>query len=1037
MKIDRISIGTLFLSLIAVLMSVCGQQADAETLTGHAHYVFSVAFSPNGQTIASGSWDDTIRLWDVNTGTELKKITGNTSNVLTLAFSPNGQTIASGSSDNTVRLWDVNTGTELKKFTGHTRTVYSVAFSPNGQTIASGSSDDTIRLWDVNTGTQLKKFTGHTENVRSVAFSPNGQTIASGSSDDTIRLWDVNTGTQLKKFTGHTENVRSVAFSPNGQTIASGSSDDTIRLWDVNTGTQLKKFTGHTENVRSVTFSPNGQTIASGSNDNTVRLWDVNTGTELKKFTGHTWYVLTVAFSPIGQTIASGSWDRTIRLWDVNTGTERKEITGHNTDVVPLVSATDLDLSHRWDVRCVAYSPGGVVLASGGTDDYMRLWRVSNGKALDTYKHGGDINSIAFSPNDTWIASGSDDGKVRLYKWSTADDTWVDSEDFDMPGGVLASNVTSVAFSYDNTMLACGTRGSEVFVWDYDQDQDKWIQRSLPLGKHSKAVNSVAFSPWGVVLASASDDKTVRLWHARTGELLDTLDNHTEGVNCVTFSRDDAFIASGSDDDTVILWKWSASDDTWVFHELLDWHDDDVRSVAFNPNGAVLLSASADRTIGVWDGRTGDYRTSLVEHTESVNSIACNFQGNAIASGSDDGKVRQLAYTEAADIAAQGISLTLPADFISDIAFAPNATYFILNVQFPSFTGALAADVIYEDCVIIIDFPDVPTEPVAKSDDTDPRLDNPDYFMYPLATPRERLSAVDTKVTDELRSALKIGLASAATSFVVGLVVCSPSVVATLGIGPVGCAIIGSTAGFIVGFGTSAIKIFTTASQQKSEILRSTADPVFFLKPSDFGDGAGRPPSVLDVLFLFRKQLKETIQIKVVQTFRLKSKTRALWYDPTYTVTYDGTLNLEDGTLAAPGVQPMTLSDYPPFQLLPPDVQEYLLRLFGEFMITGERQVPETTALLSNYPNPFNPETWVPYQLAKPADVTLTIYDINGRVVRALDLGHQRAGMYHSRTRAAHWDGKNEVGESVASGIYFYVLKAGDFTATRKMLIKK
>ncbi len=668
----------------------------------------------------------------------------------------------------------------------------------------------------------------------------------------------------------------------------------------------------------------------------------------------------------------------------------------------PLHDYTDVALSHGGEVRCVAYSPWGVVLASGGTDDTMRLWRGSTGEHLNTYEHGGDVNSVAFTPNDTYIASGSDDGKLRLYKWSAAADTWVSSQTFNVPGGALTNNVKSVAFSHDNTMLACGTSGNSVLLWDYDSAEAKWVYRETLKG-HTGSVNSVTFSPSNIVLASASDDNTVRLWRAHTGEHLNTLEEHTADVNSVAFSRNDAFLASGSDDDTVILWQWSASADTWVFHKSLDEPDDDVRSVVFNPSGTVLLGGIADSTIAVWDGKTGDYQAFLKEHTGAVNSVAYNFQGNALASGSDDGTVRQLPYTESTDIVDSGMSLTLPPNLISEVAFGPNSTYFILQAQFPTLTG-FQDEPSYGKCTITLDLEGVPEDPVGITDRGNPRLDAPGYFMYPLKSPRRQIA----DATNELAVESGVDIVSAgADQSIPG-------------------------AGVIISLSWNLGRYIG----EFSHIFQSTADPVFVLDPSNFGEGTGRPTGAMAFLFLVQKQLKN-IEIKIEQAYVLKSERRQFWFDPIRTVTYKRTFPLTNGTLAAPSAQPVSLADYPPFQELPLEVQEFLRRHFAELMNIGDWQIPEETSLLPNYPNPFNPETWIPYQLAEPAEVTLTLYDISGRVVRNLDLGHQHAGVYHSRSRAAYWDGRNAQGEPVASGVYFYTLKAGDFAATRKMLIRK
>jgi len=249
-------------------------------------------------------------------------LSGHTGSVYSVAFSPDGRLLASGSSDWTIRLWDVGTGQVVRTLSRHTDSVYSVAFSPDGRLLASGSWDRTIRLWDVGTGQVVRTLSGHTYSVSSVAFSPDGRLLASGSDDRTIRLWDVGTGQVVRTLSGHTYLVNSVAFSPDGRLLASGSSDRTIRLWDVGTGQLVRTLSGHTDWVRSVAFSPDGRLLASGSWDRTIRLWDVGTGQVVRTLSGHTYSVNSVAFNPDGRLLASGSWDQTIRLWNVAMGVE-------------------------------------------------------------------------------------------------------------------------------------------------------------------------------------------------------------------------------------------------------------------------------------------------------------------------------------------------------------------------------------------------------------------------------------------------------------------------------------------------------------------------------------------------------------------------------------------------------------------------------------------------------------------------------------------------------------------------------------------
>ncbi|MBD2000275.1 AAA family ATPase [Leptolyngbya sp. FACHB-541] len=566
----------------------------------------AVAFSLDGQLLATGDLNGEVRLWRSSDGKNIQAFRGHTSWIWSLAFSPDGRTLASGSDDRTIKLWDLDTGQCLQTLEGHIGSIWSVAYSPDGH-FASGSEDQTIKLWDLGTGQCLQTLQGHTNWVRSIAFCPIAPILASASDDATVKLWNLHTGNCDRTLSGHIGHVWSIAFRPNSSVLASGSSDCTVRLWQVETGECLQIMRGHTNWVRSIAFCPNGQRLASGSEDQTIKLWDVDTGQCQRTLKGHANWVRSVAFSPDGQTLASGSGDHCAKLWDVVTGNCQRTLKGYTNRV--------------WSV---AFSPDGETLASGNDDYTIKLWDVSSGRCTHVLQgHHNAVCAIAFHPNGELLASGSSDRTVKLWNLRSGQCLYT------LYGHT--SRIWSVAFSPTQSLLASSSDDHTIKLWDLDTGQCRQT-----LQGHTSWVCSIAFSPNGQQIVSGSYDETLKLWDLNTGECVQTFEGHTMWVWSVAFSPTGETVASGSGDNTVKLWNLQSGQ----CDHTLQTDSNRIWSIAFSPNGDFLASGGSDRTVKLWNLETGECVQTLVGHTSLVWSVAFSPNGRWLASGSQDETIR-------------------------------------------------------------------------------------------------------------------------------------------------------------------------------------------------------------------------------------------------------------------------------------------------------------------------------------------------------------------------------------------------------------
>lgn len=568
-------------------------------LKGKFNVIHSLAYSPDSDIIAAGDFDGTVKLLSTEKKKQIASLVGHRlapsditepGSVLTLAFSPDGETLASGSRDTTIRLWNTKTTYHKVTLTGHNGWVTTVVFSSDGKTIASGatythwSSDSSIRLWDAKTGEHLQTIA--TPNlIRMLAFSPDNETLASISINNAIYIWNTNTGELEIDLTKQRDKSKSKPLSvfPDGKKEIYENDDGTYTLLDVETGHQKPFLRGFnpslsllyspfSRSIKMLKYSPDRKTLAI-KDDKSVVLWDIETDTHKGTLSEDLKYFSPMKFSPNGQFLTISA-DKTIHLW--------------NTETAKLIASYTREKNHQNDFH--VFSPDSKLLAAPAKDSEMvQLWNTDTGHPQFLLMgHPWEVHSVLFSPDGNNIVSISYNNAIL---WDAK--TGRRKASFISPDGLSFS----LRFTPDGSALVGYAKAmyedkgdNRIWIWDTQTGQQKFI-----LKKHRGNITHTLFTANGKTLVSGSADGTMRFWNLETGELITTLKEY-DPASPIAFSPDGQTFASGGENAKVLLWDLSTGKLKTTFTAY-----NPVRRISFEEDGKTLITSGTDGTTLLWD----------------------------------------------------------------------------------------------------------------------------------------------------------------------------------------------------------------------------------------------------------------------------------------------------------------------------------------------------------------------------------------------------------------------------------------------------
>ena len=982
----------------------------------------AAAFSPNGQYLAVSS-SAGIWLYDTVNYREVALFPSQYP-VNSIAFSPDGNDIVGIQN----QVWSIVTKEKIATFSPDRGIGGLVAFSPNGKTIAS-TAGRTIILWDIVTKQELVRMESEST-ADTLSISHDGALIAGAGLDGFINVWEVNTGQLINTFR-HAGRVNSIAFSPTENILASGGGDTTVKLWNAITGTEILTIRRR-EVISAVAFSPDGKTLAwiEASPPDTIHVWDVTTRSIIALYEDPTVFNMnSIAFSPDGKTFVTvDAQSDIVKVWDINTG-------------------STIDLGHI-GLTPISFSPDSTMLASGGHRG-VKLWDVNTGR---------DIANIPIKPSSrVRLVSFSPDGRTLAYRVSGEKLTRLWDVTTQTQTGIIENpSVDYWVFSPDGKVLASAA-GRIITLWDVVTGQPIATLEG-PLDR----IRHITYSPDGNTLASVSRDETVRLWDIATNQNIKTF----EGTSYAAFSPDGTMLVfrkNGGLEVRNLITRDMA---------IIDGND----FMAFLPDSSMMLLRSSigesRGSVSVWDAKTSTFITTLDSEI---------FADRKRPIFSPDGKTLAIMGEDSTILfEPEVIYNQLPLSALSNANFFWSIPAGISLIHVPLRVTAVGK--IEKSIESVADLYDTLGGASVVNFLITYDSQAQEWRSFFVSSDKGTLADValthDTGIIASLKARVSVQLSGDPLGIdgsssitlsqglnLVGLPLRDPRIsrvndlFALDGIGGNVPVIILTDRGEFKAVGRAddpgdvpirGGQAFILTAQQPATVAISgegwyntsgvAAAPLLSLRGIEVGD-------TTPVLALRGSIVDEGTGVSKAG-FRVKVKNlstdRAL-----STVTGDEgnsyqltVVDIETGRAATVGdILEVSVQSPNPFIGVKPlrytvtaeDVKRGLTQL--PELVAYE--IPAETELLRNYPNPFNPETWIPYRLAEDTVVTLTIYDLNGQVVRTIDVGHQIAAVYENRSKAIYWDGRNNVGETIASGVYFYHLSAGDYSATRKMLILK